>query len=71
MPTPPVQAKGPVRTDMTEAAELVQAAARLLEDFEDHRDMSVVAGTAVARAKLTNALRLLERRGAETRPDPL
>lgn len=68
MATPRVQASGPIRTDITQASELIQDAQRLLSDLERHRDLTVVACTAVARVKLTEAQRILESRGADTRP---
>lgn len=68
MATPRQQLTGQIKTDITRAAEKLQVAQRLLAPLLTDPDLATVARASRASLAISEALRLLEYRGAETIP---
>lgn len=71
MATPKTQVTGQIKGDFQEAGEHLQMALRELKQLMESKDVVIIARSAKAGVHIQNALRLMQLRGVDVRPDGL
>lgn len=71
MATPKHLVTGGIKIDMQEAGEHLQMALRELTKLMESKDVVIIARSAKAGFHVQNALRLMQARGVDVRPDGL